>query len=117
MLGVGRPVRELCLLSLRVGEHLSDLEQGDGPPVRSEEHTSELQSHSDLVCRLLLEKKKTTPLRAGPLLALIRQWPLLFTVFLPYIVLVILFETLGGVPGWQCFSLSILQQRYGPVLA
>ena len=26
--------------------------------VRSEEHTSELQSHSDLVCRLLLEKKK-----------------------------------------------------------
>src|SRR5438034_2635540 len=26
-------------------------------PARSEEHTSELQSHSDLVCRLLLEKK------------------------------------------------------------
>src|SRR5947207_9979108 len=26
-------------------------------PLRSEEHTSELQSHSDLVCRLLLEKK------------------------------------------------------------
>src|SRR5438132_10842292 len=26
--------------------------------IRSEEHTSELQSHSDLVCRLLLEKKK-----------------------------------------------------------
>src|SRR5438034_6457524 len=34
---------------------------GDGfnvPKERSEEHTSELQSHSDLVCRLLLEKKK-----------------------------------------------------------
>src|SRR5438034_3765641 len=33
-------------------------------PGRSEEHTSELQSHSDLVCRLLLEKKnifKNTP--------------------------------------------------------
>src|SRR5438034_10960313 len=30
----------------------------DGVP-RSEEHTSELQSHSDLVCRLLLEKKKS----------------------------------------------------------
>src|SRR2546428_5197860 len=29
------------------------------PPPRSEEHTSELQSRSDLVCRLLLEKKKT----------------------------------------------------------
>src|SRR5438034_11055576 len=28
------------------------------PKSRSEEHTSELQSHSDLVCRLLLEKKK-----------------------------------------------------------
>src|SRR5206468_12377243 len=42
-----------------------------GPPVtlrhssvsqtRSEEHTSELQSRSDLVCRLLLEKKKYKP--------------------------------------------------------
>src|SRR5438132_8171966 len=29
-----------------------------GRTIRSEEHTSELQSHSDLVCRLLLEKKK-----------------------------------------------------------
>src|SRR5437588_12656622 len=34
--------------------------QGNGGAgkTRSEEHTSELQSHSDLVCRLLLEKKK-----------------------------------------------------------
>src|SRR5438034_1747739 len=31
---------------------------------RSEEHTSELQSHSDLVCRLLLEKKKSARLDA-----------------------------------------------------
>src|SRR2546427_7696473 len=30
------------------------------PPPRSEEHTSELQSQSNLVCRLLLEKKKKT---------------------------------------------------------
>src|SRR5438034_5246032 len=30
-------------------------------PYRSEEHTSELQSHSDLVCRLLLEKKNESP--------------------------------------------------------
>src|SRR5436190_14799730 len=30
----------------------------EGCRERSEEHTSELQSHSDLVCRLLLEKKK-----------------------------------------------------------
>src|SRR5438132_12480049 len=32
---------------------------------RSEEHTSELQSHSDLVCRLLLEKKKNQRTRSG----------------------------------------------------
>src|SRR5947207_13680855 len=42
--------------------HLGDLLENAGPAateaVRSEEHTSELQSHSDLVCRLLLEKKK-----------------------------------------------------------
>src|SRR6266511_5624599 len=31
---------------------------GAGPPIRSEEHTSELQSRENLVCRLLLEKKK-----------------------------------------------------------
>src|SRR5690242_21419058 len=29
--------------------------------IRSEEHTSELQSHVNLVCRLLLEKKKQNP--------------------------------------------------------
>src|SRR2546421_1923861 len=33
---------------------------------RSEEHTSELQSRSDLVCRLLLEKKKQTPRPRDP---------------------------------------------------
>src|SRR2546430_12966607 len=33
---------------------------------RSEEHTSELQSQSNLVCRLLLEKKKKTPTRSRP---------------------------------------------------
>src|SRR5690606_40026036 len=32
----------------------------EDPPVRSEEHTSELQSREKLVCRLLLEKKKVT---------------------------------------------------------
>src|SRR3989440_8291418 len=36
---------------------------------RSEEHTSELQSRSDLVCRLLLEKKKKTKLDSN------RNWP------------------------------------------
>src|SRR2546427_6805246 len=33
---------------------------GRAAPARSEEHTSELQSQSNLVCRLLLEKKKNT---------------------------------------------------------
>src|SRR5437016_8573991 len=34
-----------------------------GPVARSEEHTSELQSLTNLVCRLLLEKKKNSDLR------------------------------------------------------
>src|SRR5207249_8755318 len=41
------PQQQACLLELRVNGW------------RSEEHTSELQSRFDLVCRLLLEKKKT----------------------------------------------------------
>src|SRR5437773_2948391 len=44
-LGQGHDVR--LHIPVLTGEHL-----------RSEEHTSELQSHHDLVCRLLLEKKK-----------------------------------------------------------
>src|SRR2546428_3502663 len=52
-------------LSSRVRDPDSLLASGqrDGVPDdrwRSEEHTSELQSRSDLVCRLLLEKKKNT---------------------------------------------------------
>src|SRR2546428_12398551 len=35
-----------------------DFSRAPAPSSRSEEHTSELQSRSDLVCRLLLEKKK-----------------------------------------------------------
>src|SRR5260221_10517182 len=41
-----------------VAEGLEKEEDVAAVGVRSEEHTSELQSHSDLVCRLLLEKKK-----------------------------------------------------------
>src|SRR3954464_2881359 len=33
--------------------------------LRSEEHTSELQSHDNIVCRLLLEKKTWAPVRTG----------------------------------------------------
>src|SRR2546430_11415593 len=42
--------------SYRAGEHIRDAEASIKK--RSEEHTSELQSQSNLVCRLLLEKKK-----------------------------------------------------------
>src|SRR3712207_8609222 len=48
---------------LRPGRHQRLSEQGAGRGYdagRSEEHTSELQSRQYLVCRLLLEKKKTT---------------------------------------------------------
>src|SRR2546428_5694919 len=42
-----------------------DLERHAVPGKRSEEHTSELQSRSDLVCRLLLEKKNMTFCESG----------------------------------------------------
>src|SRR5579875_4175693 len=50
-LPISPPVRHLLPRAVADRRDLDDL--------RSEEHTSELQSHSDLVCRLLLEKKKT----------------------------------------------------------
>src|SRR5437773_4974614 len=60
------------VLMARGAQSLGAIQWGKMPPrsqyalfilaVRSEEHTSELQSHHDLVCRLLLEKKKQTPL-------------------------------------------------------
>src|SRR5438132_10542612 len=59
----GPGVRDLHPLGARrfgtMGEFLSEVMLGDRSAIvtRSEEHTSELQSHSDLVCRLLLEKK------------------------------------------------------------
>src|SRR2546430_12295386 len=49
----GQPVLD------RIGVHLE-------PGVRSEEHTSELQSQSNIVCRLLLEKKKSPAPRCCP---------------------------------------------------
>src|SRR5260221_6084038 len=48
------------LLSLRSSSSLAPSTALIRRVSRSEEHTSELQSHSDLVCRLLLEKKKTS---------------------------------------------------------
>src|SRR5260221_10356946 len=50
--------------------------KGERTRSRSEEHTSELQSHSDLVCRLLLEKKKKARVLESTV-------PLLLSAFLP----------------------------------
>src|SRR5882762_7063573 len=41
-----------------LAQRVANIEQRDRTAERSEEHTSELQSHLNLVCRLLLEKKK-----------------------------------------------------------
>src|SRR5712664_4432958 len=43
---------------MRTGSSVRPISSSSTLPRRSEEHTSELQSRSDLVCRLLLEKKK-----------------------------------------------------------
>src|SRR2546428_6447663 len=49
----------------KIGEGV-ETELREGMVFRSEEHTSELQSRSDLVCRLLLEKKKNYPIVDPP---------------------------------------------------
>src|SRR5260221_9516761 len=51
--------RSVQLLHSRHVQECAGLDLAWRRPTRSEEHTSELQSHSDLVCRLLLEKKKS----------------------------------------------------------
>src|SRR2546430_11915260 len=56
---VARPGARGERLERRVGEFLRAVVVAPGEELRSEEHTSELQSQSNLVCRLLLEKKKT----------------------------------------------------------
>src|SRR5437870_10378605 len=55
--GDGRRRRLVRARRVRLGQAAPD----EREPGRSEEHTSELQSRGHLVCRLLLEKKKTNP--------------------------------------------------------
>src|SRR2546430_9089496 len=62
---VENPSQRAAPVAVGFSKHVDELEArsedqvGDErPEVRSEEHTSELQSQSNLVCRLLLEKKK-----------------------------------------------------------
>src|SRR5437773_5567589 len=57
-------VRERMLAAVGADDHRPRLD--DVEHVRSEEHTSKLQSHHDLVCRLLLEKKKTPKTEREP---------------------------------------------------
>src|SRR5437016_10483010 len=56
-----RPAINVGISVSRVGGNaqIKAMRQVAGSPTRSEEHTSELQSLTNLVCRLLLEKKKT----------------------------------------------------------
>src|SRR2546427_8579353 len=56
-----QPLRFLdAALQVAHRRHLAQIHADGRPAGRSEEHTSELQSQSNLVCRLLLEKKKKT---------------------------------------------------------
>src|SRR5690242_21538319 len=54
------PIVESVIETRDVRGVLTSTEKVKTRELRSEEHTSELQSHVNLVCRLLLEKKKTT---------------------------------------------------------
>src|SRR5258707_2713591 len=62
--GTGRKLSTCVLEGVERPAHVDALAEQPAErhqvPVRSEEHTSELQSRQYLVCRLLLEKKKTT---------------------------------------------------------
>src|SRR5690349_24164423 len=53
-----RPLRSVSRSGRYLPESEPELRNGQPGDERSEEHTSELQSRRDLVCRLLLEKKK-----------------------------------------------------------
>src|SRR5260370_29600604 len=52
------PSRRIEAGNLDATDSVADVQEASGLSARSEEHTSELQSHLNLVCRLLLEKKK-----------------------------------------------------------
>ena len=52
-----------------------------------------------------------------PLDDLARNWPVIFTGYLPAVLYVAIFTGLGEEPGWRGFALPRLQDRHGPLLA
>src|SRR5438105_9787402 len=66
---LGDPMEDILIVGAartaigKFGGSLAKMPASDLGALRSEEHTSELQSRVDLVCRLLLEKKKKTEKR------------------------------------------------------
>ena len=73
--------------------------------LRSEEHTSELQSRSDLVCRLLLEKKKYNSLVAVSIILAIRI--AIFKHELPVPVRLFLFFFFNDAATTEIYTLSL----------
>src|SRR5256885_3393359 len=77
------PISSRAAPSTRSRRRRSCCGRARSPPSRSEEHTSELQSPCNLVCRLLLEKKKKIMVRTSIYLI---SLPLLMWVSVAYVI-------------------------------
>src|SRR5207249_8229180 len=77
---------------------------GRRPGTRSEEHTSELQSRFDLVCRLLLEKKKKKEKNA---LTIVEKYKIIYHKHIAWVIYVILQIPLDFTSNTMSFSQHI----------